>query len=84
VSKSKAEQKNREALELFLSPFQMLDYSAEAAFAYGHIRAELERKGTPIEGMALMIAAHAVTTDAALVSNNLKDFRRVSGLKTEN
>lgn len=84
VSKSQAQEKNREALELFLSPFQVLDYPAEAAFAYGHIRAELERKGTPIGGMDLMIAAHAMATGATLVSNNLKEFRRVSGLKTEN
>ena len=84
VSKSQAQQKNREALELFLSPFQVLEYPADAAFAYGHIRAELEIKGTPIRGMDLMIAAHAVAAGATLVSNNLKEFRRVSGLKTEN
>ena len=84
VSKSQAQQKNREALELFLCPFQVLEYPAEAAFAYGHIRAELERKGMPIGGTDLMIAAHAMATGATLVSNNLKEFRRVPGLKTEN
>ncbi len=62
----------------------VLEYPVEAAFAYGSIRAELKRKGTPIGGMDLMIAAHATAVSATLVSNNLKEFRRVSGLKTEN
>jgi len=84
VSKSKVPRQNGEALQLFLAPFQILSYSPEAAFAYGDIRAELERKGTPIGGMDLMIAAHALALGATLVSNNLKEFRRVSGLTTEN
>jgi tRNA(fMet)-specific endonuclease VapC len=84
VSKSLSQQKNRDALELFLSPFQVLAYPVEAAFAYGQIRAELERKGTPIGAMDLMIAAHAMAAGATLVSNNLREFRRVSGLMTEN
>ncbi len=84
VSKSQSPQKNRTALELFLTPFQVLAYTAEAAFNYGEIRSELERKGTPIGAMDLMIAAHAKATGATLVSNNLKEFRRVSGLETEN
>jgi tRNA(fMet)-specific endonuclease VapC len=84
VSKSKAREKNGEALQLFLAPFQVLPYSLEAALTYGDIRAELEAKGTPIGAMDLMIAAHAKALDATLVSNNLKEFRRVSGLRTEN
>jgi len=84
VSKSQTPRENQQALELFLSPFQVLEYPTEAAFAYGHIRADLERKGTPIGGMDLMIAAHAMAMGAILVSNNLKEFRRVSGLKCEN
>jgi len=46
----------------------VLAYTAEAAFAYGEIRAELERKGTPIGAMDLMIAAHAKAMGATLVS----------------
>ena len=84
VSKSKAPRENAEALQLFLAPFQVLSYSLEAAFAYGDIRSELERKGTPIGGMDLLIAAHAMALGATLVSNNLREFRRVSGLATEN
>lgn len=84
VSKSQAKEKNREALELFLAPFQVLEFPAAAALAYGDIRAELERKGTPIGAMDLMIAAHALGIGATLVSNNLREFRRVPGLVTEN
>jgi tRNA(fMet)-specific endonuclease VapC len=84
VSKSQAQAKNRASLELFLTPFRVLDYTVEVAFIYGEIRAELEQKGTPIGAMDLMIAAHAKAAGAILVSNNLKEFRRVSGLPTEN
>jgi tRNA(fMet)-specific endonuclease VapC len=84
VSKSQAQAKNRASLELFLTPFRVLDYTVEVAFAYGEIRAELEQKGTPIGAMDLMIAAHAKATGATLVSNNLREFRRVAGLQTEN
>ena len=84
VSKSKAPRKNGEALQLFLASFRVLPYSVEAALACGDIRAELEMKGTPIGAMDLMIAAHAKGLGATLVSNNLREFRRVSGLQTEN
>jgi tRNA(fMet)-specific endonuclease VapC len=84
VSKSQAKQRNREALELFLAPFQVLEFPAGAALAYGEIRAELGRKGTPIGAMDLMIAAHALSIGATLVSNNLREFRRVPGLAVEN
>ena len=84
VSKSKAQARNRAALELFLAPFQVLPYSVDAALAYGDMRAALERKGTPIGPMDLMIAAHAVALRATLVSNNIREFRRVPGLTLEN
>lgn len=84
VSKSRAHRQNAEALQMFLAPFQVLSYSPEAAFVYGDIRAELERKGTPIGAMDLLIAAHAKALGATLVSNNLREFRRVPGLETEN
>lgn len=84
VSKSQAPERNREALELFVAPFQVLEYDAKAAFAYGEVRSELERKGTPIGAMDLLIAAQALAIGATLVSNNLREFRRVPGLATEN
>src|SRR5512147_687793 len=60
AQKSSVSDKNRAALELFVAPFQVFEYSREASFVYGDVRATLERKGTPIGAMDLMIAAHAL------------------------
>ena len=84
VIKSQDPRRNRDALELFLAALQVLEFPAEAAFAYGQIRAQLEEKGSGLGAMDLMIAAHARALGATLVSNKPREFRRVSGLKTEN
>ena len=55
-----------------------------AAEAYGTIRADLEAKGAVIGNNDLWIAAHALAADLTLVSNNLREFRRVSGLRLQN
>lgn len=52
--------------------------------AYGRLRAGLERAGTPIGNNDLWIAAHALATDSILVTDNVKEFSRVPGLKIEN
>ena len=82
--KSQAPEKNVAALELFAAPFRVLPFSQEAAFIYGDIRAALERRGTPIGPMDMMIAAHALAMDATLVTNNVREFKRVPGLTVEN
>ncbi|MGE0542147.1 MAG: type II toxin-antitoxin system VapC family toxin [Dehalococcoidia bacterium] len=51
--------------------------------AYGRIRADLERQGRPVGANDLLIAAHAVATEAILVTHNVDEFRRISGLKVE-
>lgn len=84
VAKSRDKSKNGKALELFMAPFQVLPFPVEAAFAYAEIRAHLEKKGRPIGPMDLMIAAHAVSLGATLVSNNLREYRRVPRLEAEN
>ena len=84
AQKSSAPGKNRGALELFIAPLQVFEYSRKASFIYGEIRVALEKKGTPIGAMDLMIAAHALALGATLVSNNTREFRRVHGLSTEN
>ena len=58
----------------------MLDYTAKAAAHYGDIRADLERKGTPIGMNDLHIAGHARSEGLVLVTNNLGDFERVEGV----
>lgn len=84
VEKSRAADKNRIALALFLSPLTILDFSVRAAEEYGKIRAELERRGTPIGTMDLLIAGHARAERLVLVTNNTKEFLRVEGLAVEN
>ncbi|HBA50803.1 MAG TPA: VapC toxin family PIN domain ribonuclease [Lachnospiraceae bacterium] len=83
VEKSQAAEKNRLALTLFLSPIVVLDFGSSAAEEYGKIRAELERKGTPIGSMDLLIAGHAKSENLILVTNNTREFVRVEGLKLE-
>lgn len=83
VEKSMAVEKNRIALSLFLSPLTVLEFHAPAAEEYGKIRAELERKGTPIGPMDLLIAGHARSEWLVLVTNNTKEFCRVERLMVE-
>lgn len=83
VEKSQAVEKNRLALALFLSPIQILPFGAEASEAYGKIRADLERKGTPIGPMDMLIAGHAQAEGLVLVTNNTREFIRVSNLQVE-
>lgn len=84
VAKSQARERNAEALSEFLIPFEILPYGESATQAYGVIRSQLERQGTPIGAMDLLIAAHAIALDAVLITNNVKEFERVPGLKIEN
>src|SRR5580698_9320796 len=81
--KSLQPQRNRAALEQFLLPLEILEYGSAAAFCYGDVRARLEKSGTPIGPLDTLIAAHAKSLNATLVTNNLAEFRRVPGLKVE-
>ena len=83
VAKS-GSRRNREALELFLSPLEILPFDEQAVWAYGDLRAGLERRGLTIGAMDTMIAAHALSVGATLVTNNLREFSRVEGLALEN
>jgi len=68
----------------FCSRLEVLNYNNKASQHYGSIRAELEKAGKVIGVNDLHIAAHARSESLVLVSNNLKEFNRVSGLRTEN
>lgn len=76
--------RNRSALEMFLTPLEILPFDDKAFWAYGDLRADLERRGKSIGAMDTMIAAHALSLDAILVTNNTREFARVSGLRLEN
>lgn len=84
VEKSKAVERNRLALSLLLSIIEILDFDVDAADAYGKVRADLEKKGTPIGPLDMMIAGHALSLGYKVVTNNVKEFSRVKGLKIEN
>lgn len=72
------------ALQKILAPFETFDWDAvKAPRHYGHIRHTLEQAGQPIGAMDLLIAAHALSLDATLVTNNQAHFRRVPDLRSE-
>ena len=84
VEKSQDVERNRVAMMLFLSPISILEFDNYAAEEYGKIRADLERKGTPIGPMDMLIAAHARSEGLVLVTNNTREFNRVEDLPVEN
>lgn len=83
VVKSVSE-RNRAALEGFLLPLEIADFDQKAAWKFGEIRSALERAGKPIGPCDMQIAAHALALGCTVVTNNLREFQRVPGLKVEN
>ncbi len=77
--------RERDAVRKILAPFELFSFDALAVPChYGSIRYELERLGVRIGAMDLLIAAHAHSLGAVLVSNNVREFSRVAGLTCEN
>lgn len=75
----------RARMQRVLSPFVRFDYKAtEPPRHYGEVRSTLESKGQGIGPNDLLIAAHALSLSAVLVSNNMKEFSRIRGLACEN
>jgi tRNA(fMet)-specific endonuclease VapC len=72
--------RNLDALEKFLAPLDVLPFDDSAMREYGPLRTHLERVGTPIGAMDLLIAAHALALRSTLITNNLREFSRVPGL----
>lgn len=84
VSKSSKPEQNQIALTQFIAPLEILPYGDEAAQYYGILRAYLEKQGTPIGSLDMLIAAHALSIDCTLVTNNEKEFIRIPNLKINN
>lgn len=76
--------RNRQALEMFLAPLTILPFDAVAVWVYGDLRADLERRGNPIGSLDTMIAAHALSQHALLITNNTREFAKVPGLRLDN
>jgi len=84
AEKSNNPETNKITLMLFLSALSVLDFDAEASKSYGFVRAELEKKGTPIGPLDTMIASHALAAKCVLVTNNISEFSRIEELSVEN
>lgn len=82
VAKSGSE-RNRRALEMFLAPLEIMPFNEVAIWVYGQLRADLERRGQSIGSLDTMIAAHALSMNAVLVTNNTREFSRVKDLQLE-
>ena len=84
VSKSAYPEKNRIALMHFLAIPDVFPFDDTAAVEYGNICARLQKRGTPIGTMDTLIAAHARAAGLILITNNVREFERVPGLRIEN
>ena len=82
--KSTKVNKNLKRLEEFLVPFQIISYDENASRCYGQIRSCLERQGNVIGPLDMLIAAHALSRNLILVTNNEKEFGRIRSLNIEN
>jgi tRNA(fMet)-specific endonuclease VapC len=83
VTKS-GSRRNRAALDEFLSALEIAPFDDEVARVYGDVRADLAARGIPIGPLDTQIAAHALSLGVTLVSNNLREFERVAGLRCAN
>lgn len=80
VAHSQRVEKNRAALDEFILPLEIAYMEEQTARAYGHLRAYLQKKGSPIGSLDTMIGAHALALDVTLVTNNVREFSRIPGL----
>jgi tRNA(fMet)-specific endonuclease VapC len=81
--KSAQPDKNIERLNRFVSQFESFPFDDDAAEAYGRIRSDLEKLGTPIGPNDLLIASIALANGVILVTNNIKEFGRIQSLTLE-
>lgn len=84
AAKSSAPVKALRLVESFLRPLQIADFTSADAAAYARVRAKLESAGRPIGPLDTLIGAHAVSRGMTLVTNNTREFSRISGLPVEN
>jgi tRNA(fMet)-specific endonuclease VapC len=84
AEKSARRLENLQAIEHFVARLDVLPFGAKAAAHYGQVRAELERAGKPIGPHDMLIGAHARSEGLVVVTNNTREFGRISGLRVEN
>jgi tRNA(fMet)-specific endonuclease VapC len=71
-------------IDTFVAAVDVLAFDARAATSFGRLCADLEGTGTPIGVLHTLIAAHAMSLNLTLVTNNTKHFARIKGLRTVN
>lgn len=81
--KSQDPQKSLAIQQNFFSEFHSLPFDDNAALVFGELRADLSKKGTPIGGYDLQIAAIALVNELTLVTHNTKEFGRIENLRIE-
>jgi len=84
AEKSQAVERNLLQLEGFGARLEILGFGDNEATQFGQVKAELEKQGNVIGAYDMMIAGHARSQGLILVTNNEREFKRVSGLRTEN
>ena len=84
IEKGKFTRTQIEATHKLISTFEAIHFETKEAEMYAKIRANLEKNGSIIGAMDMLIASVAVTNDLIIVTNNEKEFKRVPNLKIEN
>jgi tRNA(fMet)-specific endonuclease VapC len=84
VEKSVMKEKNFDILANFIAMIEVLPYDENPTLAYGKLRSDLEKRGVPIGPLDMLIAAHALSLQRVLVTNNEGEFRRIPELHVEN
>ena len=83
AAKSKWGKRTRNIMRMFLSSFEIIPFSDKDAISAGIIRADLELKGTPIGAYDNMIAAQGTSRSLTIITHNIDEFQRVSGVSLE-
>jgi len=84
IEKNNSQQRNLAALENFIAPLTVVDFTLDAAKKAAKVRSNLQKLGTPIGAYDVQIAAVALSLNMTLLTNNTREFERVKGLKLEN
>jgi tRNA(fMet)-specific endonuclease VapC len=84
AEKSARRLENLQAVEQFSARLEVLPFAPKAAVHFGQIRAEVERLGKPVGPLDMLIGAHARAEGLIVVTNNVREFRRLPGVRVEN
>jgi len=84
AAKSKRPTATQAEVRLLCAPLAIAPFDAAAATVAGELRAQLERRGTPIGPNDVLIAGHALSLSAIVLTANVREFSRVTGLIVEN